>query len=186
MSLVATINQCENVIIRRRDRWRMPHSVIRVFDNCRLSSHHELCHRSRGSTNCPGCATCRCVFPSFSVTARKEEAEGAETHEMDILRPHTSSVASSLRSVSTGQDIKDDAQSIVSQVEYVISIWPCCGISRRLFCSVTGSGGSDAPQMNTDWSRSSDDVSGTTSGRLTRAEVQIRAFCLTIVKISMT
>jgi hypothetical protein len=62
------------------------------------------------------------------VTARKEEVEGAETHEMDILRPHTSGVASSLRSVSTGQDINDEAQSVVSQVEGVTSICPCCPI----------------------------------------------------------
>ena len=55
------------------------------------------------------------------VTARKEEVEGAETHEMDILG-HTSSVESSLRSMSTGQDINDDAQSVISQVEGVSSI----------------------------------------------------------------
>ena len=41
------------------------------------------------------------------LTAREEEVGGAETHEMDILGPHTDSVASSLRSVSTGQDIND-------------------------------------------------------------------------------
>src|ERR1700679_3198930 len=62
----------------------------RVFDDYHWSSHHELCHRSRGSTSCPGRATCRCVFLSFLitlevVTARKEKVEGAETHEMDIL-----------------------------------------------------------------------------------------------------
>jgi hypothetical protein len=55
------------------------------------------------------------------VTVRKEEVEGAE-HEMDILGPHTSIVASSLRSVSTGQDINDEAQSVVSQAEGVTSI----------------------------------------------------------------
>jgi hypothetical protein len=62
------------------------------------------------------------------VTARKEEEEGTETHEMNMLGPHTSSVASSLarQSVSTGQDINDAAQSVVSkkgQAEGVTLIW---------------------------------------------------------------
>jgi hypothetical protein len=116
------------------------------------------------------------------VTARKEEVEVAETHEMDIQGgPHTSSVASSLRSVSTGQDINDEAQSVVSEVEGVTSICPCRRIPRRLFCSVTGSA-----EMNIDQSRSSDDVSHTTSDRLAQAEAQTRACFLRIVDISMT
>ena len=74
-------------------------------------------------------------FPLFLitnevVTARKEEVEGAETHEMDILGPHTSNAASSL---STGQDTNDEAQSVISQIEGVTSIWPCCLIPKRLF-----------------------------------------------------
>jgi hypothetical protein len=122
------------------------------------------------------------------VTARKEEVEGVETHEMDILGPHTSSVAGSLRSVSTGQDINDEAQSVISQAEGVISIWPCCRIPRQLFCSVTGSGGSDISEISIDQPRSSrDDVSHTTSDRLTQAEeAQTRACFLTIVEISTT
>jgi hypothetical protein len=60
------------------------------------------------------------------VTARKEEVGGAETHGMDVLGPHTSSAAataaSSLWSVSTSQDINDEAQSVVSQAEGVTSI----------------------------------------------------------------
>jgi hypothetical protein len=122
------------------------------------------------------------------VTTRKEEVEGAETHEMDILAsgPHTSNAASSLRSVSTGQDINDEAQSVISQVKGVTSIWPSCLIPRRLSCSVTGFGGSDAPEMNIDQSRSSDDVKGTTSDRLTQAEAQVCAYFLTIAEISMT
>jgi hypothetical protein len=60
------------------------------------------------------------------VTTRKEEVQGAETHEMDILGPHASSVASSLRSVSIGQDTNDEAQSVISQVEGVTSICPFC------------------------------------------------------------
>jgi hypothetical protein len=121
------------------------------------------------------------------VTARKEEVEGSETHEMDILGPHTSSVASSRRSVSTGQDINDDAQSAISPVEGVTSICPCCLIPRRLFCSVTGSGGSDVPGMNIDRSRrSSDGVSHTTNDRPYQAEAQARACFITIVEISMT
>jgi hypothetical protein len=119
------------------------------------------------------------------LTARNEEVEGAKTHEMDILGPHTSSVASSLRSASTGQDINDEAQSVISQVEGVISICPSCPIPRRRFCSVTGSGGSDAPEMKIDQSRSHDDVSHTTSDRLTQGE-PIGARFLTIVEISMT
>jgi hypothetical protein len=97
------------------------------------------------------------------VTGRKEEVGGAEAHEMDILGPHTSSAAGSLRSVSTGQDINDEAQSVVSQDEGVTSIWPCCRIPRPIFCSVTGSRGNDAPKMNI------------TSDRLTQAEAQTRA-----------
>jgi hypothetical protein len=34
------------------------------------------------------------------VMVREEEVEGTETQEMDILGPHTNSVASSLRSVT--------------------------------------------------------------------------------------
>jgi hypothetical protein len=64
------------------------------------------------------------------VTARKEEVEGAETHEMDILRPHTNSVAR-LRSMSTGQDIKDEAQPVISRIKGVTSIWLWCRIPRR-------------------------------------------------------
>jgi hypothetical protein len=130
-------------------------------------------------------------FPSFLitvevVTARKEEVEAAETHEMDILGPHAGSAASSLRSVSTGQDINDEAQSVVSQVEGVTSIWPCCPIPRRFFYSVTGSRGSDAPEMNIYQSRSSDDVNSITSDRLPQAEAQTCACFLTIAEISMT
>jgi hypothetical protein len=119
------------------------------------------------------------------VTARKEEVEGAETHQMDILGPHTSVVASSLRLVSTGQDINDEAQSVDSRAEGVASNWPCCRIPRRLFCSVTGSGGSDISEINIDQSRSRDDVSHTTSDRSCQA-AQTRACFLTIVEISMT
>jgi hypothetical protein len=62
------------------------------------------------------------------VTACKEEVEGAETHKMNILGPHVSShgVASSLRPVSTGQDINDEAQPVVQQPEGLTSICPCC------------------------------------------------------------
>ncbi len=56
------------------------------------------------------------------VKARKEEVEVAETHEMDILGPHTSRFASSPRPVSTGQDINDEALLVISQVEGVTSI----------------------------------------------------------------
>ena len=48
------------------------------------------------------------------TTPKEEEVEGAETHEMDVLGPRTSRVASSLRSVSPGQDINDKAQSVIS------------------------------------------------------------------------
>jgi hypothetical protein len=111
------------------------------------------------------------------------EVEGAETHETAILGPHTSSVASSLRSVSAGEDINDEAQSVVSQAEGVTSVCPCCRIPRRLFCSVTGAGGSDISEINIDQSRSRDDASHTTSDRLTQAEAQTRACFLTIVEI---
>jgi hypothetical protein len=50
------------------------------------------------------------------VMVRKEEVEGAETHEIDVLGPHTGSAASSLRPVSTGQDV-NEAQPVISQAE---------------------------------------------------------------------
>jgi hypothetical protein len=123
-----------------------------------------------------------------TVTARKDEVEGAETHKMDILEPHTSGVASSLRPVSACQDINDEAQLAVPPVEGVTSIWPSCRILRRLFCSVTGSGGSNALEMSLinwtiDQSRGSDNVSHT---RLIRTNAQSRARFLMIVEISMT
>jgi hypothetical protein len=120
----------------------------------------------------------------LNVTARNEEVEGAETREMDNLGPLTSSVASSPRLVSTGQDISDEAQPVVSHVEGVTLIWPYCLIPRRLFCSVTGSGRGDAPEMNID--RRRDDVGHTTSDRQTQVEARIRACFLTIVESSMT
>lgn len=95
---------------------------------------------------------------------------GAETHEMDIFGPHTSSPASLLRSVSPGQDINDEAKSIVSHAQGVVFVWPYCRIPRRLYCSVTESGRSDAPEMNADHEL---------------AEAQPRACFLTIVEISM-
>ena len=69
------------------------------------------------------------------VTARKEEVGGADTHEMDVLGPLTSnaSAESPLRSVSTGQDANDEAQSVVSQAQGVTSIWPCCRIRDDYF-----------------------------------------------------
>ena len=120
------------------------------------------------------------------VTARKEEVEVAETHEMDILGPHTSRFASSPRPVSTGQDINDEALLVISQVEGVTSIFPCCLIPRRSLRSVTGFGGSAAPEINIDQPRSRDEVGGTTSNRPTQAEAQTRACFLTIVEISTT
>jgi hypothetical protein len=56
------------------------------------------------------------------VTARKEEVGGAETHEMNIIEAHASSAAGSLPFVSTGQDINDEAQSVIPQIEGVTSI----------------------------------------------------------------
>ena len=93
------------------------------------------------------------------VTVHREEAEGSETHEMDILVHHTSSVAGSLRSpVSTGHDIGNKAQPVVvSQAEGVTTIcW--CLIPRQLSFSVTGS---NISEINIDQSRSRDDVSHT-------------------------
>jgi hypothetical protein len=104
----------------------------------------------------------------LSGNGSREEVGGTGAHEMDILGPHTS-----------GQDINDEAHSTVSVAEGVASICPCCLIPRRLFCSVAGSGGGgDAPEMNIDQSHSRDDVSHTTSDKLTQAEAQIRACSL--------
>ena len=68
-------------------------------------------------------------IPLDLLTVREEEVGGVETHEMDILGPHTNSVASSLQVVSTGQDI-NEAQSVVSQAEGASSICPFCLIQR--------------------------------------------------------
>ena len=76
------------------------------------------------------------------VIVREDKVGGVETHRMNIFKPPTSSVAISLPSVYTAQDI-NDTQSIISQVEGVTSIWACCLNLRRSFCSVTGPGGSD-------------------------------------------
>jgi hypothetical protein len=119
------------------------------------------------------------------VIVREEEVGGAETHNMDILGPYTGHVGSLLHSVSTGEDM-NEAQPLISQAKGVTSIFPCCLIPRRLFCSVIGSGGSDAPEMNFNQSHSSDGVGGTTSERLSQAEAHSRACFLTIVEISMT
>ena len=116
------------------------------------------------------------------ITACKEEAEGSEMHEMDRFGPFTSSVASPLPSVSIGQEINDEAQSVVSQAEGVTSIFPSCLIPRRLFCSVTGSGGHDTPETNIDQSHRSDGV----NDRQSQAEAQARACFLMIVELSMT
>lgn len=117
------------------------------------------------------------------VMGRKEEVEGAETHEMDTLGPNTSGVASSLQSLSAGQDINDEARLAVPQVEGVTAIWPGCRISRQLFCSVTGSGVSDALGMpasiinsNSDQSRACDSHT-----RLIQTSAQGSACFLTIV-----
>jgi hypothetical protein len=79
------------------------------------------------------------------VTARKEEVGGAETHEMDNLGPHTSNVATPLRSVSTGQDINDDAQPVVPQAEGVTSIWPCCPTRDDFLVLLQDPGGEATP-----------------------------------------
>jgi hypothetical protein len=119
---------------------------------------------------------------------REEEVTGAdsERHEMDILRPHASSVASSLRLASTSLDINDAAQPLVPQAEGVTSIRPCCLMPRQLFPSLIGSGGRDIPEMNIDQSRSNGGVSGTTSDGPTQGEAQIRTYFLAIVEIPMT
>ena len=110
------------------------------------------------------------------VTVREEEVEGAETRGTDKLGPHISSLPSPLQSVSTGQDINNGAQPVVSQAEGVTSIWPCCRIPRRLFCSITASrGGGDTPEKP--------EMNITEDG-LTHAEAQIRTCFPTIVEIS--
>jgi hypothetical protein len=165
----------------------------RVFDNFHDSSDSIMSSViDLEAQQVARAAPCAGAFSLFLitvevVTACKEEVEGAETHEMGILGPHTSSIASSLQSVSTtGQDINGEARLVVSQAKGVALIWPCCRIPRRSFCFVSGSGGSDAPEMNINQSRNSDDVSGTTGDILTQVKAQTRARFHTIVGISMT
>ena len=76
------------------------------------------------------------LHPLEVLAVREEEVGRVETHEMDILGPHTSREASSLRSVPTGQNI-NEAQLVVSQAEGATSFFTCCLIYRQLFCSVT-------------------------------------------------
>jgi hypothetical protein len=59
-------------------------------------------------------------FTLFLITV--EMVEGAEMREIDILGLYTSNVAIPLQSLSTGQDINDQAHPVVSQDEGVISI----------------------------------------------------------------
>jgi hypothetical protein len=117
------------------------------------------------------------------VMVREEEVEGAETHETDVHKPRTSSVAGSPRPVSTGQDINNEAQPVVPQAEGVTSI--CSAVAsrfpRRLSFSVTGPSGGDISEININQSRSHGDVSRTTSD--SQAEAHFRACFLTIVEI---
>ena len=109
---------------------------------------------------------------------------GVETHEMDILERHTRSIAGSLQSVATGNEI-NEAQSVVSQVEGATSIFPCYLIQRRLFCSVTcliGLVGSYVFGLNIDQSCRSDGD----NDRLRQAEAQTRAYFLMIVERSQS
>jgi hypothetical protein len=130
---------------------------------------------------------CPITVDSDVIIIREEEVARAdsETHEMDIIGPHTISVSSSLRLAPTSQVINDETQQ-VSQAEGVTSTCPCCLIPRRLFCSVTGPRESGVPEMNIDRSRSRDDsvVSNTTGDRLTQAEAQTRACFVIIVDIN--
>lgn len=100
--------------------------------------------------------------PRTSAMICEEEVlvGGAETNEMDNLGPHNTSVTSLLQSVSADQDVNEE-QSVISQVEGVSFILPCCPILRRLFRYVTGSRGRDIPEMNIDPSQGSDDVNDT-------------------------
>lgn len=110
--------------------------------------------------------------------------------------PHTSSAAatatSPLRSVSTGQSINDDVQSVVSQAEGVTSIvLALLSHPGQLLYSLTGSGGSDSSDSHIDPTRNSDDsdVSGTTvttSNRLKHAKAQTCVYFVTIIEISIT
>ena len=75
-------------------------------------------------------------FSSLSVplevlTVREEEVGGVETHEMDILGSHTSSVTSPLQSVPTGQNISE-----ASKAEGATSICPFCLIDMINFYCV--------------------------------------------------
>jgi hypothetical protein len=64
-------------------------------------------------------------IPLEVLTVHEEEVGDVEAYEMDTVRPHASSVAGSLQSVPTGQDI-DEAQAVVSQAEGATSVCPCC------------------------------------------------------------
>ena len=119
------------------------------------------------------------------VTARKEEVEGVETREMDTLEPHAGSVTSSLRSVFTGQDIKDEAQTIDPQAEGVTSTSLCHRIQTFILFQLIEYGGSDDHGINIDQPQR-DYINDPTSDRLCQAEAQTRACFLTTVDISMT
>jgi len=72
-------------------------------------------------------------IPSKVLTVHEEGVGRVEMHEMDIIEPCTSSVASPLQSVSTGQDTNDGSQSVVSQNEGATSIFPSIAVSSRFF-----------------------------------------------------
>jgi hypothetical protein len=124
------------------------------------------------------------------LIVHREEVEGSETHEMDILGPHASRVASPVWStVSTGHGISNEAQSVVPQAEGVTSVcW--CLIPRQLSFSVTGS---DISEINIDQSRRRDAVSHFTNEWLTSTQFEglhnvegpPRAHFFMILEISM-
>lgn len=117
------------------------------------------------------------------LTVCEEEVGEIEMHEKDILGSHAGSVASSLQSVPTAQDI-NEAQSVASQAKGATSI-SLAVVSRNdyfvLLLCLIGSGGSDISEKGIEQSRSSDDV----NDRLSKAEAQTRAYFLPIVEISI-
>jgi hypothetical protein len=135
------------------------------FDNCRWTSRHELCPRSRVWTRRPGYyASCWCVFLSFlSLPSRPE-----------VLMDHEEGVEGS-----------DSAQPVVQQIETPDETTPpACGCIPsgvlRPFTSMRDGSNTDHPQHNVG---NQSTQAGQGSGQ---AEAQIRAYFLMIVEISMT
>jgi hypothetical protein len=144
-----------------RDQPYPPDLSPSCFDDCHWTSRHELCHRSRVWTRCPGCAACRCVLLSFSLLSSRPEV---------LINDSALPVRG--------------AEPVVSQAETLdeTSSSACCCIPSGVFrpcTSMRGGSNIDHSQRNVS------DQSTQTGQGLSQTEAQIRVYFLTIAETSL-